>query len=215
MPVNLTFPGVYIEEVPSGVRTISGVSTSIALFIGWAARGAVDRAVRLTSFADYEREYGGLDLRTLLGYSVKQFFDNRGSDAYVLRIAAGDAVAAATAIGDLDISASSPGDWATDYQIRLTRRPDDATRFRLDVLFTPSSSAVVESFENLSMADGDARFVETMVNDRSAFITVDATSTTTPANATVDLDATPGDDGTVLGPADAAFRTALLARFGL
>ena len=61
MPVALTFPGVYIEEIPSGVRTITGVATSIALFIGWAARGPTDRAVRLTSFADYERQFGGLD----------------------------------------------------------------------------------------------------------------------------------------------------------
>ena len=87
MPVPLTYPGVYIEEVPSGVRTITGVATSIALLIGWAPRGPIDRAVRLTSFADYERTYGGLDFRSLLGYSVKQFYENGGADAYVLRIA--------------------------------------------------------------------------------------------------------------------------------
>ena len=75
MPVALTFPGVYIEEIPSGVRTITGVATSITLFIGWAPRGPTDRALRLTSFADYERLYGGLDRRALLGYSVKQFYD--------------------------------------------------------------------------------------------------------------------------------------------
>jgi hypothetical protein len=216
MPATLTYPGVYIEEVPSGVRTITGVATSIALFIGWAARGPIDRALRITSFADYERQFGGLDGRTLLGYSVRQFYDNGGSDAYVLRIAANDAVTAAATIGDLDIAASSPGEWAADYQVRLTRRLDDATRFRLDVLHTPSNGAVVESFENLSMTATDARFVNAMVNDRSAFIVVDATTATTPGNATVDLDAaTPGDDGTVLGPADADFRTAVLARFGL
>ena len=38
MALPLTYPGVYIEEVPSGVRTITGVATSIALFIGWAFR---------------------------------------------------------------------------------------------------------------------------------------------------------------------------------
>jgi phage tail sheath protein FI len=216
MPVALSYPGVYIEEVPSGVRTISGVATSIALFIGWAARGPTDRALRLTSFADYERQYGGLDQRTLLGYAVRQFYDNGGSDAYVLRIPPGDEVSAVTAIGDLTITASSPGEWAQDYRVRLTRRPDDATRFRLDVLFHPSADAVVETFENLSMTSGDARFAETVINGRSSFISVAAASATTPANATVDLDATTaGDDGTVLGATDAAFRTALLARFGL
>src|SRR5215470_17692591 len=90
MPATLLQPGVYIEEIPSGVRTITGVATSIALFIGWAPRGPLDRAVRLTSFADYERAYGGLDQRSLLGYSVRHFFDNGGSDAYIIRLASTD-----------------------------------------------------------------------------------------------------------------------------
>ena len=215
MALSLNYPGVYIEEVPGGVRTITGVATSTALFVGWAARGPIDRAVRLTSFADYGRQLGGLDGRTLLGYAVKQFYDNGGSDAYVLRIAAANAVPAGAAIGDLRITASSPGVWAADYQVRLTRRLDDATRFRLDVLHTPGNGAIVESFENLSMSATDARFVNAMVNERSAFIVVNAASATTPGDSIVDLDATtPGDDGTALGPADADFRTAVLARFG-
>ena len=216
MPVVLTYPGVYIEEVPSGVRTITGVATSIALFLGWAARGPIDGALRLTSFADFERTYGGLDSRSLLGYAVRHFFENGGADAYVLRIADDDATTATCSIGDLDISASSPGDWPVDYQVRLTQRADDATRFRLDVLHVPSNGAVVESFENLSMSEADGRFVEAMVNGRSAFMVVDATSETTPGNATVDLDNdTPGSVGTVFGPDDADFRTAVLASFGL
>ena len=47
MPVAPTYPGVYIEEVPSGVHTITGVSTSIAAFVGYASRGTVDEAVQL------------------------------------------------------------------------------------------------------------------------------------------------------------------------
>jgi phage tail sheath protein FI len=216
MPSALTYPGVYIEEIPSGVRTITGVATSIALFIGWAARGPTDRAVRLTSFADFERQFGGLDRRSLLGYAVKHFYDNGGSDAYVLRIAAADAETAAAAIGDLAITASSAGAWAGDYRVRLTRRTDDPTRFKVEVLFHPSNDAVVESFENLSMTDLDERFAETVINSRSAFITVSAGSTNAPANGTVDLDATTtGVDGTVLGPGDNDFRSALTALFGL
>jgi len=217
MPVALSYPGVYIEELPSGVRSIAGVSTSIALFIGWAPRGSTTGAVRLTSFADYERQFGGLDTRSLLGYSVKQFYDNGGSDAYVLRIAAADAVLAEASSGDLDITASSPGAWAADYQVRLTPRPDDTTRFRLDVLHTPSNGAVVESFENLSLTVGDARFADAVINGRSALISVTATGATPPpAAVTVGLGAdTAGEDGTVLGPDDPDFRTALLALFGL
>ncbi len=216
----LTYPGVYIEEVPSGVRTITGVATSIALFIGWAPRGPVDRAVRLSSYADFVRNYGGgdptgLDSRSLLGYAVRHFYDNGGADAYVLRIAADDADTAACAIGDLDITASSSGDWSSDYQVRFTPRADDATRFRIDVLHVPSNNAVAESFENLSMTTTDARFVEAVINGRSAFIAVDATGTNIPnAVTTVDLDnAQAGSVGTVIGPADAAFLTALLLAF--
>ena len=47
MPVTLSYPGVYIEEVPSGVRTIAGVATSITAFVGRALRGPVNQAVRV------------------------------------------------------------------------------------------------------------------------------------------------------------------------
>jgi phage tail sheath protein FI len=218
----LTYPGVYIEEVPSGVRTITGVATSIALFIGWAPRGPIDRAVRLTSFADFERTYGGLDFRSVLGYGVKQFYENGGADAYVLRIARTDsatasenAVAASTAIGDLAVAANSPGDWANVYKVRLTRRADDAARFRIDVLYEPANNAVVESFENLSMTASDARFVEAMINGRSSFISVDVSSpAATPVDTTTDLDNTSaGAVGQPIGPADSSFRTTMLAAF--
>jgi phage tail sheath protein FI len=214
MPVVLTYPGVYIEEVPSGVRTITGVATSIALFMGWAPRGPVDRGVRLTSFADFERTYGGLDSRSLLGYSVRHFFSNGGADAYVVRIH-DNATTATTAIGDIDISASSPGDWPADYRVRATARADDPTRFRIDVLHTPSNEAVVESFESLSMVEGDPRHVEAVINGRSAFIVVDATSETTPPGmpVTVELNATAGSVGNVIGPDDAAFQSAVLDSF--
>ncbi|MGA8602142.1 MAG: phage tail sheath C-terminal domain-containing protein [Beijerinckiaceae bacterium] len=67
-------------------QPIGGVATSITLFIGGAAAGPDDRAVRIASFADYERSFGGLDARAPLGYSVRQFFDNGGTDAYVVRL---------------------------------------------------------------------------------------------------------------------------------
>jgi phage tail sheath protein FI len=67
-------------------QPIGGVATSITLFIGGAPAGPDDRAVRIASFAEYERSFGGLDARTPLGYSVRHFFDNGGSDAYVVRL---------------------------------------------------------------------------------------------------------------------------------
>ncbi len=60
MPTTYTYPGVYVEELPSGVRTIAGVSTSETAFVDVFARGPIGVARRMTSFADFEREFGGL-----------------------------------------------------------------------------------------------------------------------------------------------------------
>ena len=56
MPVAVSYPGVYIEEIPSGVRTIVGVATSIAAFVDFFAQGPMNDATRVLSFADFERE---------------------------------------------------------------------------------------------------------------------------------------------------------------
>ena len=217
MPAALTHPGVYIEELPSGVRSIAGVATSIALFIGWAPRGPIDGAVRLTGFADYERIFGGLDADALLGYAVSHFFDNGGADAYVVRIADATAVTAQTDIGTLHLEATSPGDWAADFSVRLTRRADDATRFTIDVIQPSANNAVLESFPSLSMTPTDPRFAPAVINGRSLYLAdVAASSTAAPTNATAALDATKaGADGTVIGPADAAFLTALTTAFAV
>src|SRR6516165_1646791 len=82
-----TFPGVYIQEIPSGVHTITGVATSIAAFVGWAAQGPTDQAVLVQSWSDFERQFGGLDQRSYLGYAVNQFFGNGGAQAYIVRLA--------------------------------------------------------------------------------------------------------------------------------
>src|SRR5215217_4410983 len=86
MPVRPTFPGVYIEEVPSGVRTIVGVATSVAAFIDYFARGPMSRAIQIFSFADFEREFGGLDTQSEASYAIQQFFLNGGAEAWVIRV---------------------------------------------------------------------------------------------------------------------------------
>src|SRR5262245_46773209 len=90
MPVAPTYPGVYVEEVPSGVRTITGVATSIAAFIGRAARGPTDTATTLTSYADFERIFGGLWTESSLGYAVRDFFQNGGGQAIAVRLFHGE-----------------------------------------------------------------------------------------------------------------------------
>jgi phage tail sheath protein FI len=232
----LTYPGVYIEEVPSGVRTITGVATSVAAFVGWAARGPTDRAGLVLSWGDYERAYGGLDRRGLLGYAVQHFFANGGQQAYIIRLAAADAdtatatvPVAAAAAGpppvaaiDLNFSASSPGEWANRYAVQTRRRADDPARFRVTVSEVVNGVGIpVESFENLSMDPADRRNVAAVVNERSRLVRVAVTGapgagTAPPADAatTPPLNLGAGTDGTVLEPDTGPFEAALAAGGG-
>ena len=102
MPSALSYPGVYVEEIPSGVRTITGVATSIAAFIGRARKGPVDTAVDITSYADFERKFGELWLASTMSFAVRDFFINGGSHAVIVRLfhsAQADAIAAVANAG--------------------------------------------------------------------------------------------------------------------
>lgn len=92
----LSYPGVYVQEVPSGVRTIVGVGTSIGMFIGSAKKGPINRPVRCTSYLDYARAFGEDPTGGDLVRYVKLFFLNGGTDCYVMRIANGAIPAAIT-----------------------------------------------------------------------------------------------------------------------
>jgi len=100
MPVLTTYPGVYIEEVSSGVHSITGVATSITAFVGYTKRGLDNRATQIFSFADFERGFGGLAADSELSYAVQQFFANGGSNAYVVRVPQQDSTAAKVTLRD-------------------------------------------------------------------------------------------------------------------
>lgn len=123
MPVTLTYPGVYIEEIPSGVRTIVGVATSITAFIGRAARGPVDDPVTINNYGDFERVFGGLGLDYPMSYSVRDFFLNGGAQAIVVRLynepAGGGADTAVINTNGLTLEAASPGAWANTLRTRV------------------------------------------------------------------------------------------------
>src|SRR5689334_13666478 len=97
MPVTVNYPGVYIQELPSGVHTITGVATSIAAFVGWANQGPTTPQLVL-SWSDYARTYGGLYQGAYLGYAVSHFFANGGGQAYIIRLAGSDAAIANTTL---------------------------------------------------------------------------------------------------------------------
>src|SRR3954452_23414213 len=99
MPGPYLYPGVYVEEIPSGVRPIAGASVSDTAFVDWFPRGTIDRAVRITSLSDYEREFGDLDSGSEASYAIRQYYLNGGSVAWVVRVAAADALAASRVLG--------------------------------------------------------------------------------------------------------------------
>ena len=155
MPVAPTYPGVYIEEVPSGVRTITGVATSITAFIGRTPRGPVNSATEITSFGDFERTFGGLAASYPLTYAVRDFYQNGGSTAVIVRLFKfdnGTGVADVT-VGELKLAASSPGSWGAklradvevvddaEAKASMGLAPDDAL-FNLRVRDTRPGGAV-------------------------------------------------------------------------
>lgn len=217
MPQQLTYPGVYIEEIPSGVRTISGVATSIAAFIGWAKKGPIDKAQRILSWQDFERHFGGLDARSYLGYAVYSFYANGGKDAYIIRLVGDDAVAAEKEIdAKLRLTAMSPGEWGNHYGFVIQDRTDDDTRFRLQVLFfnkvndPDDSGVIVESFENLSMNPNDKRFVIKVIEEDSNIINAALIGNPDEPPSSPGVPRLEnGNDGTVLEPNTANFENKL------
>ncbi|PYS97805.1 MAG: phage tail sheath family protein [Acidobacteria bacterium] len=86
MPAEISYPGVYIEEVPNAVHTIEVVSTSVTAFAGWTRKGPANRAEHVRSWIEFENKFGGLDARSLIAYSVRHFFENGGYEAYIVRV---------------------------------------------------------------------------------------------------------------------------------
>jgi uncharacterized protein len=130
MPVMVSYPGVYIEEIPSGVRTIVGVATSIGAFVDFFAQGPMNEAVRCLSFADFERKFGGLDVRSEASYAIQQFFLNGGSEAFVVRVTSSTA---ANAAGTAAVGLSDAGGGAPVLIVAAKSAGESGNNIRIDV----------------------------------------------------------------------------------
>jgi phage tail sheath protein FI len=200
MPQALTYPGVYIEEQSSGVHTITGVATSITAFVGGAAMGPVNQPVTIFSFADFERQFGGLTMGDPLGYAVRDFYANGGSTAIIVRVgtrgaaaapapppappapadpppaaaAASIALAATGASPDhLELHASSIGAWGNALGVEVDH-PDDPTHFNLLIgtFGAEGTFTVAEQLFNLSVDPGDPRYVVGTLATESQLVVV-------------------------------------------
>src|SRR5580765_2356966 len=126
-----TFPGVFIQEVASGVRTITGVATSVAAFLGRTRMGPVNEPVAIGNFGEFERQFGTMERTSAVGYAVRDFFLNGGSQAVIVRLfadigtpaTANAATALITFTGTgspaptLELKASSPGAWGKSITV--------------------------------------------------------------------------------------------------
>ena len=216
MSVQVSFPGVYIQEIPSGVHTITGVATSITAFIGRAQRGPSDEAVTITSNADYERIFGGLSRSSTMSYAVRQFFQNGGNQAIIVRVstrAAANAASAATI--DLGtgttLEAASVGTWGRNLTVEVndnTKDPADPALFNLIIFDDPNikeddegrgGSGQRETFLNVSVDAASPRFVTKILEQQSQLVRIDtvgaAAPANTPAGTPTAADPTSGDDG--------------------
>jgi Bacteriophage tail sheath protein len=199
MTVPISYPGVYITEIPSGSRTIVGVATSITAFIGAASRGPVDVPVTIFSFADFERTFGGLSRDSGLGYAVRDFYQNGGGEALIVRlvhmavnqdgkIIDTDPTSAATAtldVGGLEMAAIGPGTWGNALQVEVSypsaadaKDVADAQGVADEDLFSlvvrdgaPDGGGLEETFLNVTVVDGPARVDTVLAASRLVQVT--------------------------------------------
>jgi len=166
MPVTPTYPGVYVEEIPSGVRTIVGVGTSITAFIGKALRGATDEPVTITSFGDFERTFGGLHQNYMLGYAVRDFFVNGGTQAIIVRLykaVAGNASKASFAVANLALEAASEGAWGMKVRVRVDKKTNPQNDPNLVAVAQRLGVDPGDLFD-LTIRDGGTGEIETYLN---------------------------------------------------
>lgn len=201
MPVNLTYPGVYIEEIPSGVRTITGVSTSVTAFIGRTRKGPTDKAVLIHNFTEFERIYGGLWKESYLGYVVNHYFNNGGRDALIVRVH-NEAkqfgydlkiTVKKTSGSSRDISvgliAANPGLWAENLLIKIEGganmvdedlKKEDKTISNLFVYEKigpkPEDVILLESFRNISLKQLSSRYIAKVLEFGSTLIRTNVNS---------------------------------------
>ena len=196
MPTTPTYPGVYIEEIPSGVRTIMGVATSITAFIGRALRGQVDEPKTINSFGDFERTFGGLWVESKLGYAVRDFYLNGGAQAVIVRLyhpTVENSIATLELdAGGLVLEAAHQGAWGNHLRARVDDdvsedvaesytddgyEIDVADLFNLTVCDTKTGS--IEQFRNVTIKESP-RKVDLVLTNESQLMRVDTMPATVP-----------------------------------
>lgn len=208
--VQVSYPGVYIQEVSSGVHTITSVGTSITAFIDFFREGPMNEPVEIFGMADFQRIFGGLDDRSEASYALAQYFLNGGGSAYVVRTATADGThpvslagvvlkADATGAGApvLDVRAASEGIWGNNLRVDVDYSTEPAGLFNLTVTRYDGPTVKAkplgsERYLNLTMDSTKPRYAVKVINDGSKLIKV-------LASAGVTATSRPAATGTISG----------------
>lgn len=159
------YPGVYIQEVPSGVRTITGASTAILAIAGHFPRGPVDRPLRVTSWSDVERHFGGIDRRYEAAYALQEFFLQGGTQAWVTRIAFREpGIVLTTTETAMTVRARATGTGGNTIEVRISHT--NGGNFNL--LVRDGNSGPFTEYSDLSTDPLSSRFAGLIVNAAEA-----------------------------------------------
>lgn len=186
----VSYPGVYVEEIASGIRPIESASTSTAAFVGLSEMGPDDDALRVTSWTEFQKYYGTFINGGYLAHSVFQFFNNGGRQCYIVRITRSDAAAAsvtvqnraAAPVNGLIFSAKNKGAWGNYLYLQIEDGSNDSgNTFKISIRKQTEVDLVPEDFLNvaplevhdgLSMDPNSAGYVVDALSQNSNLITV-------------------------------------------
>lgn len=127
----MIIPGTYIEVRSEGLIGVSGIATGNLGAVGTAAKGPVDEAVILSSFAeareifgDYDAWAGGASDELTLMRALQLAFSNGASTVYAVRTAHASAAPAARTFADttgdvITFTGKTPGTWAHDATVQI------------------------------------------------------------------------------------------------
>ena len=184
----LSYPGVYVQEISSGVRPIEAASTSTAAFVGLAEMGLDDEARRITNWTEFLKYYGTFINDSFLAHSVFQFFNNGGRQCYIVRVTRSDAATArvtvenraSTPVNGLMFLAKNKGAWGNYLFLQIEDGTiDPGNEFKISVRRQVEVDVVPENFldiaplevhDNLSMDENAANYVVNVLNQNSTLI---------------------------------------------
>lgn len=189
MPVQVSYPGVYVTEAPGSTNAISGVTTADTGFVDVFLRGPAGMPVRITDFGQFTSVFGGLSRKSRASYGIYQFFLNGGATAWVVRVAGPKAVGATLKLTGFGLVASGPGTWANYLQAAMQ---NNGTGFDLVIreVAAPGASnqgvVATEVYRGLSLDPDDPNFVTTVLATQSMLAAIDGSvalgqPSTTPA----------------------------------